>query len=346
MHSNSNKLLYIGLNGLAGSGKDTVAKMLKAILVKEWSNIEEAKEFYNMYFKNPNTSATFGNNNPYKFQVYCIAFADQLKNICSSIFGIPVERFYNNKSNAWICINKDFNYTEIRPENVITADEYYYNCSEYKNSDTKYYLSLREILVYIGTYVLQQDINKDVFINIVENTINNISLHNNILKYIIVTDIRFLHELDYVKKHNGITIKIINPKVEALDNIAEHELDEEDDYNYYIDNTGSYDDLFQQVWDLVHNEVVFKNEIVQLYTRDNIDNYLRLIDNNKWQLCSPYNISRINHNDGNISMLDMVGGPTIYIGEIIPGTNYIAKKINIDDSGKFFIIETEKNGES
>ena len=64
MHSNSNKLLYIGLNGLAGSGKDTVAKMLKAILVKEWLNIEEAKEFYKMYVKNPNTSATFGNNNP------------------------------------------------------------------------------------------------------------------------------------------------------------------------------------------------------------------------------------------------------------------------------------------
>ena len=48
MNSNFSKLLYIGLNGLAGSGKDTVAKMLKAILVKEWSNIEEAKEFYNM----------------------------------------------------------------------------------------------------------------------------------------------------------------------------------------------------------------------------------------------------------------------------------------------------------
>ena len=44
-------------------------------------------------------------------------------------------------------------------------------------------------------------------------------------------------------------------------------------------------------------------------------------------------------------MIDMVGGPTIYIGEIIPGTNYVAEKIDIDDSGKFFIINT-KNGES
>ena len=43
---NSNKLLYIGLNGLAGSGKDTVAKMLKVILLKNWDNIDECKQFY------------------------------------------------------------------------------------------------------------------------------------------------------------------------------------------------------------------------------------------------------------------------------------------------------------
>lgn len=339
------KLLYIGLNGLAGSGKDTVAKMLKAILVQDWNNIEECKEYYNKYFSQPGISATFTNNNPYKFRVYAIAFADQLKEICSTIFGIPVERFYNNKSNAWICINKDFHYTEIRPDNVITCEEYYYNCSEYRNSDTPYWLSLRDILVYIGTYVLQQDVNKDVFTNIVQNRIRSCSANNPMLKYVIVTDIRFEHELDYVRKHNGITIKITKPDVTALDNVAEHDLDDEDNYTFTIDNDGTCDELFVQVWNLVHDNVIFKNITQQLATRDDVDNYLRQIDDNVWEICTPYNINRVQHSEGDMTMIDIVGGPTIYVNEEIPGTDLIASSIELDNDRNTFIITTEQTYE-
>ena len=51
---NSNKLLYIGLNGLAGSGKDTVAKMLKVILLKNWDNIDDVINAGKELAKNPN----------------------------------------------------------------------------------------------------------------------------------------------------------------------------------------------------------------------------------------------------------------------------------------------------
>lgn len=187
---------------------------------------------------------------------------------------------------------------------------------------------------------MQQDINKDVFINIVQNTINDVSLNNQNLKYVIVTDVRFIHEFDYIRNHNGVTIKITKPNVTALNNIAEHDLDDEDNYTFNIDNDGTYDDLFQQVWDLVHEERVFTNQTQRLYTRDSVDNYLRLINDNTWQLCSPYPVSRIAHNDGAIGMIDLVGGPTIYVGEVIPGTRLIAQSIRIDDIGNKFIIET------
>lgn len=341
----NNKLLYIGLNGLAGSGKDTVAKMLKTVLLKDWDNIEECKEYYNKYYAGPTILATFNKtSDPYIETVMCIAFADQLKHICSSIFGIPVRRFYDNKSNAWICINKDFHYTEIRPDNVITCEEYYYNCGEYKNSSTRYYLSLRDILVYIGTFVLQQDVNKEVFINIVKNTIQDVSYNNPKLKYVIVTDIRFTHEFDYVTENNGITIKITRPEVRALDNVAEHNLDDEDRYTYTIENDGTYEDLFQQVWDLVHTEKVFQNNVVDLYTRDNVDNYLRKFDTGIWEVCSPFTINRIQHQDGDIVMIDLVGGPTICIGDKIPGTSLIPSSIQFDNDRNKFVIYTE-NGE-
>ena len=125
-----NEPLYIGLNGFAGSGKDTVAKMIKTILMYDWDNIEQCKNYYKQTYTDPTKSATYNPNaandmTEKNSRVLCIAYADQLKQICSTIFGIPLERFYMNKSTAWICINHNFEYTEIRPddEHIITAEE-------------------------------------------------------------------------------------------------------------------------------------------------------------------------------------------------------------------------------
>jgi len=335
---NNDQLLYIGLNGLAGSGKDTVAKMLNVILMKDWTSIESCKNFYDNFYDKPNASATYyerykDSANP----VICIAFADQLKTICGAIFGIDVRCFYFNKSTAWICINKGFEYTEIRPDNVISCEEYFYNISEYKDSDIKYWMSLRDILVYVGTYMLQQDLNKEVFVNNVSNQIKNEYLNNHNLKYAIVTDVRFTHELAYIHKNNGITIKIIRNNVVQLPNIAEHDLDEEDSYDFIIENNEGYDELFKQIWDLVHDNVEFRNEIVNLNTRENINNYLRKIDDNLYKVCSPFGIQQIGHKDGEISMIDLKGGPTIDINVKIPGTEIIPTKIEMNDNNQFII---------
>jgi len=349
-----NKLLYIGLNGLAGSGKDTVAKMLKTILSKEWESLEVCKEYYFSRYTNPTQSATFPPNADDKNSlVMCIAYADQLKEICSTIFGIPVQRFYQNKSNAWICMNDKFQYTEIKPdeETIVTAEEYYYNLTGYSTDNTnKYWMSLREVLVYVGTYVLQQSVNKQIFVNIVRNKIREEQYKNHNLKYVIVTDHRFLHELEYIKENNGITITINRNSVTQLDNIAEHDLDDNEDYDYIIDNSGTYDELFKTVWDIVHTDIEFSNNTIDLYTRENINNYLRLVEDKEdqsfviYKLCSPYKIQKLYRNEGNITMIDPVGGPIICVDQEIEGTDITPFKISIDehDGHNEFLIWVNK----
>jgi hypothetical protein len=345
----TNKLLYIGLNGFAGSGKDTVAKMIKTILNYNWANLEACKSYYNSIYTNPTISATHNNiedntNKP----VLSIAFADQLKHVCANIFGIPVERFYQNKETAWICINQDFKYTELKPddEHLVTADDYYYNLSKYKESETRYWMSLREILVYVGTYVLQQDINKRIFVNVVRNTVHNYTFENPNLQYVIVTDIRFQHEIDFIRENNGITITITRDDVQQLNNVAEHDLDYMEDWDYTIENNSTYDELFERVWNLLHNNLEFHNKIVDLQTReDYVDNYLRLIENRAgetvYKLCSPFEIKKLYRSEGTITMLDPIGGPTITVGSPIPGTGVnglVPKSIDFDDiTGKFLI---------
>lgn len=354
-----NRQLYIGLNGLAGSGKDTVAKMIRVILGHKNLSLSECMAIYKEHYYNPWISATFSNITDESHNVFCIAFADQLKTICSTIFGIPVERFYQNKSTAWVCINKDFQYTEIKPEDsqIVTADDCYYNISDISdiNSEPKW-MSLREILVYVGTYVLQQDINKRIFVNVVNNIIKEQITTNKELEYIVVTDIRFAHEIDYIRKHNGLTINIVRDGIKALDNIAEHNFDDDSVWDYTIENNGTYEELFEKVYNLIHGDIQFKNETIELNTHENVSNYLRcyadfgtVMENGQetyqkgYELCTEYPIQSIAHTDGSISMLNPVGGPSIFLNHPIDimnlGYNIIPVKIGmIGETNTFALV--------
>lgn len=337
----NNEILYIGLHGYAGSGKDTVAKALRLMLSYNWNSYEEfrmtwEREAFKMHY------ATFGVA-PEDDTCYCIAFADQLKQICSAMFGIPVERFYYNKENAWICINDDFQYTEQQPYqgDIITAEEYYIdNNSFYDRTSERKWMSLREVLVYVGTYVCQRVINKHCFLNGVSNTIKQIKGRNRNLKYVICTDVRFFHELEFIKKHNGINIDITRAGIEQLENIAEHDFDDEDVFDFTLHNDGTYDELLTNLWNLVHDNVVFQNIIVTLSSRDGTKNYLRKIDDNKYMCCFEYSAARIARDAGKIVMIDPSGGPSIFVGSKIDGTDIDKVSSIYFDDNLGFIIET------
>lgn len=336
-------ILYIGLNGYAGSGKDTVAKMLRTMLDFDWKDKEECRQYYKRTYKNPTISATFNPGSINK--VMCIAYADQLKEICSSVFGIPVERFYTNKGNAWININHNFEYTEIKPsDHCIISAEQFYEADYETNGDI--WMSLRDVLVYVGTYVLQQTISKSVFINIVRNKIKEESLRNENFKYVIVTDNRFQHELDYIHENNGITITIKRDSVEQLNNIAEHDLDDETNYDLVIHNDAGYGELFDTLWDMVHNLPIFKNETIDLITRDNINNYIRLVEGTDvYTLCSPMKFLRVSRSGPDIALIDPTGGPMIVVGEKIQAKTddvLMANRIWFDENKRKFLLQITK----
>lgn len=345
-----NKLLYIGLNGFAGSGKDTVAKMLYCILNKDWNSKEDC---YNFFKEHLSTSiqpyATFNiEKNMENKRCTCIAFADRLKEICAAIFGIPIEYFYTNKANSWVCINKNFEYTENTPEQskIITAEDMHSCIDMYLDSADKYYMSLREILVYIGTYICQYHINNLTFVNGVKNKIfsylNDYKYRN--LKYVICTDVRFMHEYEFIRDESGIMINIVRDNVEQSEDIAEHGLDmlDEESYDFVIKNNGTYEDLFNSVWDMVHESVEFSNVVIELQSRNLIqksnDSYLRKVDDNLYKLCLNGNkLNRMTYCDGIINMIDPIGGPELRVGNKI--NQLIIQNILYDDSRlTYFII--------
>lgn len=346
-----NKLLYIGLNGYAGAGKDTVAKMMCLILNHQHEYTES--ELFGIFSRDmaKYKYATTGEFNTKYSKVINIAYADQLKELCSVMFGIPVRRFYDNKSNGYINISGDFSYTESKPFNIITAEDYASGPQAYQNSSINYWMSLREVLVYVGTYVLQNEINRKIFINIVNNKLKNECKVNSNLKYAIITDIRFQQEFDYIQEKKGITINITRDDLEILPNIAEHSMEDEVNYDIVIENNGTYEELFHNVYEIIHNHDIFKNDVVQLISHDNTDNFLRLEgsseDDSKrvYRLCMQYDICRLTHaSEDSIAMVDPSGGPAIYKGQEIdnlPG--YIVDDIITEsDPFKILIIANRK----
>lgn len=343
--NNSNNIFFIGLNGYAGSGKDTLAKALKIMLDNEFDTFDDFLTYYNEHVgygvKHDFKYATGIEKNTNNEKCCCIAFADQLKKICSDLFGIPVDRFYYNKGNSFVCVNKDFEYTEETPlGHIVDAEEFYYNNDEITHSDEKYYMSLREILVYVGTYLIQQNVNKLTFVNIVNNTIEHIGEQNSNLSYVICTDVRFQHEFDYIKKKHGVMINIVRDDVEQLQNVAEHDFDDTDEteFDYVIENNSTYEDMFKQIWDIIHRDVIFYNKTEDLDTRDKTHNYLRLvgIDNKNglinFEVCTEYSLRRISCIKNNIQLIDLQGGPTLQINSLLElknnDTDYYIQSIN------------------
>lgn len=331
----NNQLLYIGLNGFAGSGKDTVARALRLMLSYEWTTFEEFNSAWKRELSSFNY-ATFGITNNEDSRCHCIAFADQLKYICAAMFGIPVDRFYYNKETAWIRICPDFRYTEQKPYmNIVTAEEYheYINRGVMNPELDEKWMSLRELLVYVGTYVCQEVINKNCFINGVENTIRQLMSQNKNLKYVICTDVRFYHELDYIRNHNGININIRRDDVKQLGNVAEHDLDDCEDFDFVIENNGTYDELMLTLWNLIHDNEIFNNEIIELPSRDCSNNYLRKSGEKSYVTCFEYDMARVSRSEGHVVMIDPSGGPQLIVGDKIPGTDLMICEIKHSDLG-------------
>lgn len=343
IHIIMEKSLFIGLRGLAGSGKDTCANFLSFIL----DNYDlSAKEGWVRYNAIVNSRKVVRETLKH---TYVIAFADQLKSICAQIFGVPIDAFYNgNKANAWICINKDFAYTETKPSesSIMTAREFAenpYQASNNPSVNDAVWMSIREVMVYVGCYVLQSSLTRNIFVNIVNKSVNEYSKKND-LKYVICTDVRFEHELNYVRNMNGIMINITSKRVSgALNNIAEQSLDDGNDYDYTIHNDGTYEDLFNTVWNIVHENEEFYNEIVSPICRsDDANNYLRYCYESEegksvYRICCGRVINRIEYGDTGIKEFDPSGGPSLRVGETINGYDNLEVRDIFEENGIYYV---------
>ena len=124
-----------------------------------------------------------------------------------------------------------------------------------KNKITKK-STIRDIMQVLGTDLLRQGFNNNIH---VAATLGSIKENEKV----IITDMRFPNELEAIKKHNGITIRINRGLVERTgkmiqgpEHISETALDDAE-FDYVIENDCTIDDLIKKV-----REILIKENII------------------------------------------------------------------------------------
>lgn len=109
---------------------------------------------------------------------------------------------------------------------------------------------IRPFLVFWGTDVMRK-INNDIWVDKLQN-----SLHNNHVS--IITDLRFLNELEWIKKNKGLSVLVKRDGIEAANSYEEEnnkQISELADSNFHM---GNFKD--KKLIELMANEIL--NSIV------------------------------------------------------------------------------------
>ena len=241
------KRVIVGIKGNKGSGKDTVANMIRYIMsVGVTAANMNGWEIYN---KSPKD----------ELDVPIRHFADKLKDDLSVIFGIPRENFDSSEF-------KDEKYYHFRSGGFIKKINGVISVNEITLTDLSHdnlaglraiykddcVIKLRTLMQYYGTEVMRNQIGTDVWIR---STINTAILDKNYYGFAVIADVRFYNEWQAVREVGGKIIHVVRGKLkDKVEHSSEYITSSSTDYE--IENNGNLMGLFYKVLEFVKEEMV------------------------------------------------------------------------------------------
>lgn len=228
----------IAMCGLKSAGKDTSADMLIYML-----NTPRFMHKYSWY-------KIFG---AIKGKWRKTSFARSLKQVLSLMINEPVEKFEDRTFKEYRYINlSTFEqkwYGEFLPGQVMSDNQF---SKLLKNGQydiiMSSWISIRQLMQYVGTNVCRQYISNDVWINATLHNTNNI----------VIADLRFKRECEIMKKYNGTLIYINRPGCEPGNHASEREVYElysNGEFKHVLQNDGTLKDLFYKIKNEIWNNI-------------------------------------------------------------------------------------------
>jgi GTPase SAR1 family protein len=120
--------------------------------------------------------------------------------------------------------------------------------------DKRWNITPRQAMQFIGTELFRNQINK-LIPDIGNNFwIKSLDINMNKKKDIVITDVRFQNEVDYMHSINGIVIKIVrsyNSENKLYDHESEKNIKFIKNYDYLIENNGTKQDLYKKIDEII-----------------------------------------------------------------------------------------------
>lgn len=209
----------IAISGKKQSGKDTTAKILQFLAYVDQLDAQAKEQGESIELPSYNEFLEFNDAVTQPIQVK--KFAGKLKNIVAELLNCSISNLES----------EDFKNSKI----------------DYLSSEDKI-ITPRYLLQYLGTDVLRNSINEDIHVNLLLNELKS-SQNANILAFAI-TDLRFRNELEAIKKHGGLTIRLNRNEANKIVSNSQHESETALDsaqFDITIDNNGTFEELFLKV---------------------------------------------------------------------------------------------------
>lgn len=185
--------MIIGINGYAGSGKDTIGVIIQLLNCYNTADIS-LEEILKDYSKH---EWWLEEQSGWEIK----KFAGKLKTIGSLLTGIPVEMFED----------QEFKHTNLGPE---------WTCKKVKEGE--YFdapMTVREFLQKLGTDGLRTGLHENTWVNALMadyEGVYDIDTDQTTYPNWIITDTRFPNEAQAIKDSGGIVIRVDRPGVKAI----------------------------------------------------------------------------------------------------------------------------------
>jgi hypothetical protein len=181
------------------------------------------------------------------------------KSTCSELFlqeGFYLDSFANTVKDVASLI---FNFPRERLEGISESDR------TWRETPDKDFSALlgrsfrpRDALTLIGTEFGRDLIHPNIWI---KTLIDRYKIRQN--ANLVITDLRFENEFVEIKKLNAITIRINRNNIPKSEHISETALDQKDsegEFDYYIQNDGSIEELKEKIKDII-KEIKAKHNV-------------------------------------------------------------------------------------
>jgi hypothetical protein len=218
--------MIIGINGYAGSGKDTVGTIIQYM----YANHSHPSTSLEEVLKNPDQHDWWLEEQS-EWEIK--KWAGKLKEIASMLTGIPKHKFED----------QEFKKTNLSSE---------WDCNPPGKVGTMYKqpLTVREFLQRLGTDALRYGLHENAWVNALMSDYKGIDYNDDEqpeLPNWIITDTRFSNEADAIREKDGVLIRVERPGVKPInDHPSEIGLDHYK-FDHVIKNNGSIQELADQV---------------------------------------------------------------------------------------------------